>query len=89
MIRSITNGSVSGTDTIDCPKQVLGGVFIYSDGTNAAVVQIANDTADGTNLISFTTLISGYIPLGIKCSNKLHINISGTNAVAQVFEYIA
>ena len=90
MIRPISDGSISGTGLLDIPSHAIGGVLITTDGTNAATVILREEKSTGKYLFEFGGKEAQFVPVQIQCDNdKLYFSISGTNALAMIYEYVA
>jgi hypothetical protein len=88
ILKTISNGNITGTGTVDVESRKLGGVLITTDGTNAAVIILSNDTSTGEQVFDISTKQPLFVSAPISCSNRLYYNISGTGAAAQLFEWI-
>ena len=72
ILKAPTNGSVSGTGTLTCESRLFGGALITSDGTNAAVVTVQNDDANGTEIFDVSSKIPFFANGPISCSNQIY-----------------
>ena len=89
ILKPITDGKVAGTGTLTLESRILGGILVSSDGTNAAVIIIRNDDASGTRFFDISTKAPGLIIGPIKAdSDTIYYSITGTNASAQLYEWV-
>jgi len=90
LLRTLTAGSVSGTDTLVAKTYIIGGVLITTDGTNAAVVALRRDDASGKLIFQISTktplFVSG--PFSTEGTQSIYISVTGTGASAQVYEWL-
>jgi len=89
MLRSITDGAVSGTGTVSSESGILGGVLITTDGTNAATVVVRKSGASGAKVFDLSGIQALWCPCMIDAANSIYYSISGTGAKAQLFEFVA
>jgi len=90
ILKALTDGNVTGTDTITCSSGIVGGVLISSDGTNAAVVTIQRDGSGGKTVFDFSGLEAQFItaPVSLEDTTNLYYSVTGTAAAAQFFEWV-
>ena len=88
-LREVSGGQISGTGTLTLGSKTLGGLNIYSDGTNAAVLVLRKDTSGGDIVyqISTLSLIFPVAPIYLG-TETLYYSITGTNATAEVYEWV-
>lgn len=89
-LRSVSEGAISGTGTLQLPGKLLGGVLITADGTNNAVITLRTDTSSGQIVFQLTTKSPFFptAPFSNNGSQTLYYSISGTGAAAEIFEWI-
>ena len=81
--------AVSGTGTYTLETRLFGGALITSDGTNAAVVVVRKNNASGDVIFQVSTKVSNFfVTFPILADAKIYYSISGTNGLAQLFEYV-
>jgi hypothetical protein len=85
LLRPLTNGKVTGTDTVACPSTILGGVMISTDGTNAAVVAVHVTSAAGTKVFDISTKTPMFIVSPIEAAENIYYSVTGTGASAQFY----
>ena len=95
LLKSATNGAVSGTGTFPLDSRILGGVLISTDGTNAAVVTVQKDNSNGRQIFSISTKTPIFItgPIGNRdtdnsASQLAYYSVTGTGASAQFYEWV-
>lgn len=95
VLRSLTDGRVSGTGTLNLEapygSRVFGGCLISTDGTNAAVVVVRETNASGPQIFSISTISPGLFaaPINIKeGTSSIHYSVTGTGAEAQLYEWL-
>lgn len=90
IIRSLTNGRFSGTNTLTCASRIVGAIAITADGTNAAVVTIQRDTSSGKKVFEYSTTFSNFIagPIATEGTDTIYVSVSGTGATAQLYEWV-
>ena len=90
LLKTLTAGAVSGTDTLTVKGFIIGGVLITTDGTNAASVTIRRNDASGKILFQISTktpiFVSG--PFSTEETSTIYISVSGTGGAAQIYEWI-
>jgi hypothetical protein len=93
VLRPITDGAVAGTNlAIPVPtSRVLGAVAITADGTNNATVLIKRENASGFALFHIVTKQPLWIPCNVDLQGvtTMDVSVSGTGAMAQLFEAVA
>jgi len=88
-LRSVTNGKISETGTINLQGAFVGGVLVSTDGTNAAEVTIRKDSDAGDIVIAISTKTPIFIgPALFEASGTIYYSISGNGASAQIYEWI-
>lgn len=90
VLRPITNGSFSGTQTLSVPSGIVGGILITADSTNAAVVTIQKTDANGKQSFSLSTKVPIWItgPISLEGVMSAYVSVSGTGAAAQIYEWV-
>ena len=90
ILRRLTAGSITGTGTLTVESQIVGGILLTADGTNAASVTLQRDTSGGTKIIELSSTISMWIsgPFGMEETETLYYAISGTGGSAQLYEWV-
>lgn len=94
LLRPITDGSISGTGVASCPSRIIGGVLVSADGTNAATIILRTNDSSGKRffhvVVKSPVFITG--PFGAIDGNastpNVYYDISGTNASAQLYEWV-
>ena len=92
ILKSLTDGSIAGTGFLEIQSGIFGGALITADGTNAAVVTIAESSEkyekDGLAIfeVSSKTPIAPFAPY--KSSRWVYYSITGTGGAAQLFEWV-
>jgi len=89
MLRAITIEKTTGTGTVSLTRGLFGGVLLSTDGTNAAAVVIRKNNATGDVIFDLSSKQPGYY-MGdpIEAAEKIYYSISGTGALAQLYEYV-
>ena len=87
-LKTLTDGQVAGTATIQCKASKFGGALIKADGTNAVTVTVKNDSSGGDTIFQYVTATPAVVILPIDCNNSIYYSITGTNGAAQLFEWI-
>lgn len=89
-LRSISEQAIAGTGTLSCPAKTLGGVLISADGTNAATVKLRSDNSSGPVTFHLVTKSPIFVtgPFSNNGSVAVYYDISGTSALAQIFEWV-
>jgi hypothetical protein len=91
ILRALTNGAMTGTDTLTVTSRIVGGVLITADSTNAATVVIRRLNDTGKPILDVTTKIPLWItgPFSTEEALQVHVSVSGTGAEAQVYEWVS
>lgn len=92
-LTTLTNGAITGTGTVvlDGHHQsggLFGGVLVSCDGENPAVIQVRKNNASGELLVDVSTVSPCFLPGPIIVDNTqvLYYSITGTGALAQLYE---
>lgn len=90
ILRALTNGKVSGVHTLIVPSQIVGGVLITTNNTDAASVTVRRIDANGLPIIDISTVTSMFVgaPFGMDDTDRIHVTVSGTGASAQIYEWV-
>jgi hypothetical protein len=88
-LRALTNGAVTSTGTLYVQSGTVGGLLITTNNTNAAVVTLRRDDANGKQLIYISTITTMWItaPITMEETTTLYYSVSGTGASAQIYEW--
>ena len=91
ILRALTNGAITGTDTLSVQSGIVGGVLITADGTNNAVVEVRRVDSSGKEIINITTKIPLWItgPFHLEGSQAAYVSVTGTGAAVQVYEWVS
>lgn len=91
ILKALTNGAVTGEQTIEVKSGIVGGVLITADGTNNAVIVVRRIDGAGKPIINVTTKIPLWItgPFHTEDATQVNVNISGTGSAAQIYEWIS
>ncbi len=88
-LRPASDGTITGTGTLELESTTLGGVLVSTDGTNAATVIIKDEDNDGETIISYSGKEAVWIDGTFDCQSGIaYYSISGTGASAQIFKNI-
>ena len=90
VLRPLTNGAVTGTQTLTIKSRIVGGVLITADGTNAATVIIKRSDTNGKPIFDIATKQPLWIagPFSLEDTETAYVDISGTGAEAQIYEWV-
>ena len=95
ILKPVSDGTVAGTGVIQFSSNILGGVLITADGTNAAVVTLQADNSDGITVFSISTKSPIFVagPVSIVDANgdttvAGYYSVTGTGAAAQFYEWV-
>lgn len=91
ILRALTNGAITAVDTVTVKSGIIGGVLITADGTNNAVLAIRRVDASGKRIINVTTKIPLWVtgPFHMEDTDRAYVDISGTGAAVQVYEWVS
>lgn len=93
LLKALTDGSQTGTGNLTFSSSYqggnLGGVLITTDGTNAAVVTVQRNDANGKKVFQISTKTPVFITgaIGMEGAQIGYFSVSGTGAAAQFFEW--
>lgn len=88
-LKALTDGAVSGSDIIDLPNRLFGGVLISTDGTNPVTVTIRAGDANGKRIFMSSSLSPAFIAAPFNAeANRIYYTVSGTGGSAQLYEWI-
>jgi hypothetical protein len=85
LLQPLTNGAITGADTIACPSKLLGGVLITTDGTNAAVVVVHKTDNAGVKIFDISTRTPIFVVGPIEADSTIYYSVTGTGAKAQIY----
>lgn len=90
LLKTLTEGSVSGTNTLTIDSQILGGVLISTDGTNAAVVVVRRNDPNGKIIFQMSTKTPVFAsgPFSTEGTPTVYLSVSGTGGTAQLYQWI-
>jgi len=90
ILRALSNGALSSTGTLTVPSQIVGGVLITTDNTNAATVILRRDNASGSQILDISTITTMWIgaPFSLDRTETVYYSITGTGASAHLYEWV-
>lgn len=90
VLRPITNGAFTGTQTLTIKSQIVGGVLITADSTNAAAVTVQRVDGSGKKIFDVSTKVPLWIagPFSLENTDQAFVSVSGTGALAQIYEWV-
>lgn len=90
LLRAAMDGSVSAPTTVLIPRYVIGGILISADSTNAATVIIRQDSSNGKAVFKLVTKVPIMIvgPISLEGTQTAYLDVSGTGAAAQLYEWL-
>lgn len=90
LLKALTNGSVTGTGTLDVESRIVGGILITTDNSTQGTVRIRRDNAEGKQIQEVKTVTSMWIsgPFSMEGTNKVFFDVSGNNCEAQFYEWV-
>jgi hypothetical protein len=91
ILRALTNGAITAADTVTVKSGIVGGVLITADGTNNAVLVVRRTDSAGKPIINVTTKIPLWVtgPFHLEDTERAYVDISGTGAAVQVYEWVS
>jgi hypothetical protein len=91
ILRALTNGAITVASAVTVSTRIVGGLLITADGTNNAVLKVRRDDTNGKPVIDITTKIPLWItgPIDMEGTNTAYVDISGTGAAVQVYEWVS
>jgi hypothetical protein len=90
ILRSLTNGVITGTNTLSCPSRIVGAIAVSADSTNAAVISIRRDDASGKQIFAMSSIHPLFVggPIATEGTDQIYVSVSGTGASAQIYEWV-
>jgi len=90
IVKTLTNGSVTGTGMLTCNSRIIGGVLITTDNVNQGIVILRRDSANGKRVLKIKTITSMWVaaPFSLEGTTKVYYDVSGTGCEAQIYEWI-
>ena len=90
LLRALTNGSVTGTGTLECESFTCGGILITTDNTNQGTVRMRREDSNGKQIIEVKTVTSMWIagPFSLEDTKRIYYEVTGTGCEAQFFEWV-
>lgn len=91
ILRALTNGAINAAASIVVKSGIVGGVLITADGTNNAVLTLRRVNSTGKPIIQVTTKIPLWVngPFHMEDTSDAYVDISGTGAAVQVYEWVS
>ena len=90
LIRALTNGRVSGTGTLAVNSEIIGGVLITTNGSDAVTVTVQRIDSGGKTIFSVSTTVPMFAagPMSLEKSDAAYYSVTGTGGTAQFYEWI-
>ncbi len=89
ILNPVSDGSVTGTGTLEFLSGLLGGVLITADGTNDTTVTLQRDNSDGFTVFKIVTKSPQFIPAPFNLGSKVgYYSVTGTGHGAQFYEWV-
>lgn len=89
LLNPVSDGSVTGTGTLQFDSGILGGVLITANGQNDTTVTMQITNSSGSKVFDIVTkspiFVAGPINLGVQIG---YYAVSGTGAAAQFYEWV-
>ena len=86
-ISEVSNGAITGTGYLRLTNNLIGGILVNADGTNAASITLRDGSNTGPVLFSYSSKQPLFIQNPIRCnSNQIYYSISGTGTSVEIFE---
>lgn len=88
-VRPITDGTVTGTGTIQLDGYLFGGFDLNCDGTNTGTVIVKDNDSSGKVLIDSNSITGKTVIAPFKADSKqIYYSVSGTSADAMLYEWV-
>jgi hypothetical protein len=92
-LRSLTNGKIAGTGTINVKDLNVKAlkVLISTNNSAAAAVILRKNDASGEKIFDISTITAGdypFQPVLLENTDVVYYDITGTGAAAQIYGYI-
>ena len=90
ILNALTDGKVSGTGELEVQSGILGGVLITTNSSNAAVVSVQRNDADGEKVFDLSTIAPALIigPISMKGTKTAYYSVTGTGASVLFYEWV-
>jgi hypothetical protein len=90
ILNALTDGKVSGTGTLTIPSGMLGGILISTNSSNAAVVTVQRDDANGKKVFDISTIAPAFLigPVALQDTDTAYYSVTGTGASVQFYESV-
>ena len=88
LLKALTDGKVSSTGKVTVNSGIVGGVLISADGTNAAAVKLQKVDSNGDIIFDISTKQPMWFGAPVESGSNVYYSITGTNASAQIYEYV-
>lgn len=91
LLKVLTNTSVTGTGTVSCRSQILGGILITTDNSTVGTVIINREDTNGKEIIKIATATTMWIngPFSMEGTDTVFYNVSGNNCEAHLYEWVS
>lgn len=86
-LREISNGQISGTGTLTCKSEIIGGFFLDANGSATATIVLRKDNSGGEVIVDYssTSPLSVFAPF--EAAQTVYYSVTGTGASAEIFEW--
>jgi hypothetical protein len=90
ILKALNSGRVSGTGTVTVNSEILGGVLITTNGSDAVTVTVQRVDSGGKTIFSVSTTVPMFAagPMSLEKSDAAYYSVSGTGGTAQFYEWI-
>ena len=88
-VRPLTNGTVTGSDTISLDSKLFGGFDLNCDGTNEGTLVVRDNDGSGTILVDTGSITGKTVIAPFRApSGQIHYTVAGTGADAMLYEWV-
>lgn len=88
ILNPVSDGSVSGTGTLEFQSGILGGVLITANGSNDTTVTVQANNSSGPTVFKIVTKSPMFIAGPIRINSQAgYYSVSGTGSGCQFYEW--
>jgi len=90
LLKVLTNTSVTGTGTVTCKSQILGGLLITTDNSAVGTVIINRVDTNGKEIIKIATATTMWIngPFSMEGTDTVFYSVTGSGCEVHLYEWV-
>ncbi len=90
LLKVLTNEAVTGTGSVECRSQILGGILVSTDNSTVGTVIINREDTNGKEIIKIKTATTMWIngPFSLEGTSTVFFNVTGNNCEVHLYEWV-